>query len=110
MTQSVRWLLVIVGALTVFGLCVVLGELVLPWDRPERIATGAGAGAVIAGLLGAWAATSFARAEPPEPAPEPAAGQGGTAGQGVTASGERSVATGDNSGVIITGDGGTVQR
>lgn len=102
MTRTVRWLLVIAGALVVFGLCVWLGDVVLPWDRPERIATGAGAGAVIAGLLGAAAGSMLGSA--PSPTPSPAAGQQ------TTASGERAVATGDNSGVIVTGDGGTVQR
>ncbi|WP_258534350.1 hypothetical protein [Streptomyces sp. PT12] len=91
----VRWPLVIVGAVVVFGLCVWLGDAVLPWDRAERIAVGGGAGAVVAGLLGAWAASAFGQ---------------GTGASGPIASGERSVATGDNSGVIVTGDGGTVQR
>lgn len=100
MTRTARWLLVTVGALVVFGLCVWLGDVLLPWDRPERIATGAGAGAVIAGLLGAWAASMLGSASSPSPG----------AGQETTASGERAVATGDNSGVIVTGDGGTVQR
>ncbi|KAK1182282.1 hypothetical protein B7755_031635 [Streptomyces sp. NBS 14/10] len=51
MSAWMRWLLTGVASLAVFGLFVWLGELVLPWDRPERIGTGAGAGAVAAGVL-----------------------------------------------------------
>lgn len=96
----------LVGSLVVFGLFVWLGELVLPWDRPERIGTGAGAGAVAAGVLVAWVSSLTGSPTPPPPAPaSPGTGSGGP-----TASGERSVAVQDNSGVIVTGDGGTVQR
>ncbi|MET9411366.1 hypothetical protein ABZX90_37325 [Streptomyces sp. NPDC002935] len=95
-----RWLSVIFGSLVVFGLCVLLGDLLLPWDQSTRIGTGAGAGAVIAGVLGAWASSVIGSPVPP------AATVPGTS----TASGERAVATQDNSGVIITGDNGTVQR
>ena len=100
MGRTGRWLLVITGSLTVFGLCVLLGDLLLPWDQATRIGTGAGAGAVIAGVLGAWA-SSLIGSSVPSTAP--------TAG-GPTASGERAVATQDNSGIIVTGDNGTVQR
>jgi hypothetical protein len=95
-----RWLLVIVGSLAVFGLCVLLGDLLLPWDQATRIGTGAGAGAVIAGVLGAWASSLIGSSAP---SPQQTAG-------GPTASGERAVATQDNSGIIVTGDNGTVQR
>ncbi|MYS95277.1 MULTISPECIES: hypothetical protein [Streptomyces] len=84
----------------VFALCVWLGDLLLPWDRATRIGTGAGAGAVVAGVLGAWASSLIGSAGR---TPAPAA-------NGPTASGERAVATQDNSGVIVTGDNGTVQR
>jgi hypothetical protein len=100
MGRTGRWLLVVFGSLVVFGLCVLLGDLLLPWDQSTRIGTGAGAGAVIAGVLGAWASSLIGSPAPPT-APTP-----GTS----TASGERAVATQDNSGVIITGDNGTVQR
>ncbi|MER5399416.1 hypothetical protein [Streptomyces sp. NPDC002599] len=96
-------MLVIFGSLVVFGLCVLLGDLLLPWDQSTRIGTGAGAGAVIAGVVGAWASSVIGSSSPPAP---PAATVPGTS----TASGERSVATQDNSGVIVTGDNGTVQR
>jgi len=97
MGQTGRWAAIGVASLAVFGLCVWLGEVVLPWERPERIATGAGAGAVLAAVLVAWAAW---RLGSPPPAP------GGPA-----ASGERSVAVaGDSSGPIVTGDGNTVRR
>lgn len=100
MSQTGRWLLVVTGALLVFGLCVWLGDVLLPWDQATRIGTGAGAGAVVVGLLGTWASSSIGSSAP---------AAGPTAG-GPTASGERSVATQDNSGIIITGDDGTVQR
>ncbi|MEW2611697.1 hypothetical protein AB0937_16140 [Streptomyces sp. NPDC047880] len=100
MSRNGRWLLVIVVSLAVFGLCVLLGNLLLPWDQATRIGTGAGAGAVIAGVLGAWA-SSWAGASTPSAAP--AAG-------GPSATGDRAVVTQDNSGIIITGDNGTVQR
>ncbi|MER5470832.1 hypothetical protein ABZX90_18660 [Streptomyces sp. NPDC002935] len=100
MGRTGRWLLVVAGSSVVFGLCVLLGDLLLPWDQPTRIGTGAGAGAVVAGVLGAWASSLIG-----PPAPQTAASPGTS-----TASGERSVATQDNSGVIITGDNGTVQR
>ncbi|MFB6934469.1 hypothetical protein [Streptomyces chartreusis] len=93
-------MLVVAGSLAVFGLCVLLGDLLLPWDQATRIGTGAGAGAVIAGVLGAWASSLIGSSAP---STTPAAG-------GPTASGERAVATQDNSGVIITGDNGTVQQ
>lgn len=96
-SSVVRWLLVAVGTVVVFGLCVWVGDAVLPWGRAERIAVGGGAGAVVAGVLGAWAASVFG-----------ASSAGG--GSGPVASAERSVAVGENSGVIVTGDGGTVQR
>jgi hypothetical protein len=96
-SSAVRWMLVIAGSVVVFGLCVWLGDVLLPWDRAERIAVGGGAGAVIAGMLGAWAASVLGSSPP------------GT-GSGPVASGERSVAVGESSGVIVTGDGGTVQR
>lgn len=99
MGRTKRWLSVIVVSLVAFGVCVWLGDVLLPWDPSDRIATGAGAGAVIAGLLGTWASTV---SDSPSPAPPTA--------NGPTASGERSVAVQDNSGVIITGDNGTVQR
>ncbi|MFF8534899.1 hypothetical protein ACF07B_23680 [Streptomyces sp. NPDC015532] len=101
MGRTGRWLLVVFGSLVVFGLCVVLGDLLLPWDQSTRIGTGAGAGAVIAGVLGAWASSLIGSPTPTPPVTTP-----GTS----TASGERAVATQDNSGVIITGDNGTVQR
>jgi hypothetical protein len=100
MGRTGRWLLVVFGALVVFAVCVLLGDLLLPWDRATRIGTGAGAGAVMAGVLGAWAASLIGSAGSPTAS---AAGRS-------TASGERSVATQDNSGVIITGDNGNVQR
>lgn len=101
MSSTARWLWVIAGAVVAFGICVWVGDTVLPWDRAERIAVGAGVGAVIAGLLGVWATSALA----PSPSPAPSGG-----GSGPVASGERSVAVKDNSGVIVTGDGGTVQR
>ncbi len=100
MGRAGRWLMVVAGSLVVFGLCVLLGDLLLPWDQSTRIGTGAGAGAVIAGVLGAWA-SSLIGSSTPSAATTPGMS---------TASGERSVATQDNSGVIITGDNGTVQR
>ncbi|MEU3520256.1 hypothetical protein ABZ770_34155 [Streptomyces sp. NPDC006654] len=100
MSRTGRWLLVVFGSLVVFGLCVLLGDLLLPWDQATRIGTGAGAGAVIAGVLGAWASSLIGSAGSPTTP---------TAGTSI-ASGERSVATQDNSGVIITGDNGNVQR
>ncbi|MGW3913059.1 hypothetical protein ACWEBX_16315 [Streptomyces sp. NPDC005070] len=100
MGRTGRWLLVFFGSLVVFGLCVLLGDLLLPWDQSTRIGTGAGAGAVIAGVLGAWASSVIGSSAPP------VATMPGTS----TASGERAVAAQDNSGVIITGDNGTVQR
>lgn len=101
MGRTARWLVVGATSLLVFGVCVWLGDLVLPWDRPERIGTGAGAGAVLAAVLAAWASSAISSSTEAAPRPDLA---------GPTASGERSVATGDNSGVIVTGDGGTVQR
>ncbi|MET8689339.1 hypothetical protein ABZV77_34555 [Streptomyces sp. NPDC004732] len=100
MGRTGRWLLVIAGALMVFGVCVWLGDVLLPWDQATRIGTGAGAGAVIAGVLGAWASAQIGS---PTPSPTPPAGA-------QTASGERAVVTQDNSGIIITGDNGSVQR
>ncbi|MET7893096.1 hypothetical protein [Streptomyces mirabilis] len=100
MSRTGRWLLAIAVSLMAFALCVWLGDVLLPWDRSTRIGTGAGAGAVIAGVLGAWASSLITSAVP-SPAPTPGRS---------TASGERAVATQDNSGVIITGDNGTVQR
>jgi hypothetical protein len=99
-SRNVRWLLLAVGSLVVFGLCVWLGNEVLPWDRPERIGAGAGAGAVLAAVLLTWGSSVIGSAPPSPPR--------GTSGN--TASGERSVATGDNSGIIVTGDNGNVQR
>jgi hypothetical protein len=114
MGRSGRWLLVVVGVLVVFGLCVVLGDLLLPWDRGTRVGTGAGAGAVVAGVLVAWASSligSPAASGAPTASGASAAGSATAAGgMTVTASGERAVAVGDNSGVIITGDHGSVQR
>lgn len=109
MSARARWLATGLGSLVVFGLFVWLGDAVLPWDRPERIGTGAGAGAVVAGVLVAWVSSlnGSSPAPPPPAPPSPGAGPGPGA---VTASGERSVAVRDNSGVIVTGDGGTVQR
>ncbi|GAA3296407.1 hypothetical protein GCM10020295_26130 [Streptomyces cinereospinus] len=75
--------------------------MLLPWDRPERIGAGAGAGAVLAAVLVAWG-SSVINSTPPPPRPRGAGGH--------TVSGERSVATGDNSGIIVTGDNGNVQR
>ncbi|MCF0082459.1 hypothetical protein [Streptomyces lomondensis] len=98
MNRTARWLLLAVGSLVVFGLCVWLGDALLPWDRPERIGAGAGAGAVLAAVLVAWGSSAISSSAPPR----------GTGGN--TASGERSVATGDNSGIIVTGDNGTIQR
>ncbi|MGW4872736.1 hypothetical protein [Streptomyces chartreusis] len=99
-SRTTRWLLVVAGCLVVFGLCVQLGDLLLPWDQATRIGTGAGAGAVIAGVLGAWASSligsSASSATPPAGGP--------------TVSGDRAVVTQDNSGIIITGDNGNVQR
>jgi hypothetical protein len=103
MGRTGRWLLVVVGSLVVFGLCVLLGDLLLPWDQSTRIGTGAGAGAVVAGVLGAWAASLIGSSAQPT-ATTPGASSASTA------SGNRSVATQENSGVIITGDNGTVQR
>ncbi|MCX4667987.1 hypothetical protein OG453_15120 [Streptomyces sp. NBC_01381] len=100
MSRSGRWLLTIVVALIVLALCVWLGDLLLPWDQATRISTGAGAGAVVAGILGAWASSLIGSPAPPA----------GPAASGPTASGERAVATQDNSGIIITGDNGNVQR
>lgn len=96
MNRTARWLLLGVGSLVVFGLCVWLGDMLLPWHRSERIGAGAGGGAVVAAVLVAWASSVIGSA-PPAPS-------------GNTASGERAVATGDNSGIIVTGDNGTVQR
>ncbi|MFD1832465.1 hypothetical protein ACFSJS_22865 [Streptomyces desertarenae] len=102
MGQAGRWSAVGVASLAVFGLCVWLADAVLPWERPERIATGAGAGAVLAAVLVAWAVWRLG--SPAPPAPPPASG-------GPAASGGRSVAVGgDNSGTVVTGDGNTVQR
>lgn len=106
MGRTGRWLLVVVGSLVVFGLCVLLGDLLLPWDQSTRIGTGAGAGAVVAGVLGAWSASLIGSSAQPT-ATTPGASSASTAS---TASGDRSVATQENSGVIITGDNGTVQR
>lgn len=100
MSQTGRWLPIVAGSLVIFGLCVWLGDALLPWDQATRIGTGAGAGAVIASALGAWASSSIGSSAS---SPGPAAG-------GPTATGERSVAAGDNSGIIVTGDNGTVQR
>lgn len=102
MGRTGRWLLVVVVSLVIFGLCVWLGDVLLPWDRSTRIGTGTGAGAVIAGVVGAWA-SSLIGSPPSSPSPGAAAG-------GPTASGERAVATQDNSGIIVTGNNGTVQR
>lgn len=99
-TRTSRWLLVVAGSLAVFGLCVLLGDLLLPWDQATRIGTGAGAGAVIAGVLGAWASSLIGTSAPPTTPPAGAP----------TVSGDRSVVTRDNSGIIITGDNGNVQR
>lgn len=101
MGQAGRWTAVGGASLVLFGLCVWLGDVLLPWAQPERIATGAGAGAVLAGVLVAWTAWRFT---PPSAAPRPSR-------DGATASGERSVAVaGDSHGVIVTGDGNTVRR
>lgn len=105
MSARARWLATGLGSLVVFGVFVWLGDAVLPWDRPERIGTGAGAGAVVAGVLVAWVSSLNGSPAPPPTPPSPSPGSGS-----VTASGERSVAVRDNSGVIVTGDGGTVQR
>ncbi|MEU2062763.1 hypothetical protein [Streptomyces sp. NPDC013455] len=107
MSRTTRWLLVIAGCLTVFGLCVLLGDVLLPWDQATRIGTGAGAGAVIAGVLGAWASSAMGPSAPSAP---PASAPSAPPVSGPTASGDRAVATRDNSGIIITGDNGTVQR
>lgn len=101
MNRTARWLLLAVGSLVVFGLCVWLGNELLPWDRPERIGAGAGAGAVLAAVLVAWGSSAISSAAPPPPH------RGASRN---TASGERSVATGDNSGIIVTGDNGNIQR
>ena len=102
MGQTGRWAAIGVASLAVFGLCVWLGEVVLPWERPERIATGAGAGAVLAAVVVAWAAWRIGSSTSPASPP---------AQSGPVASGERSVAVaGDSSGPIVTGDGNTVQR
>ncbi|MEU5664244.1 hypothetical protein [Streptomyces longwoodensis] len=100
MNQVTKWLLLICGCLVVFGLFVWAADALLPWDRPERIGTGAGAGAVVAGVLVAWATSVIGAASLNR----------SSVAEGNTASGERSVATGDNSGIIITGDNGNVQR
>ncbi|WP_077799106.1 hypothetical protein [Streptomyces sp. JHA26] len=100
MNRTARWLLLAVGSLVVFGLCVWLGDALLPWDRPERIGAGAGAGAVLAAVLVAWGSSAIGSTPPSPP-------RGGSRN---TASGERSVATGDNSGIIVTGDNGDIQR
>ncbi|MEU9478569.1 hypothetical protein [Streptomyces sp. NPDC048191] len=100
MSRTARWLLVIAGSLAVFGLCVLLGDLLLPWDQATRIGTGAGAGAVIAGVLGAWASSLIGSSASPVAPPVGAP----------TISGERAVVAQDNSGIIITGDNGNVQR
>jgi hypothetical protein len=100
MSRTTRWLSVIAGSLAVFALCVLLGDLLLPWDQATRIGTGAGAGAVIAGVLGAWASSLISSSAPPSTPPVGAP----------TVSGDRSVVTQDNSGIIITGDNGNVQR
>ena len=98
--QVGRWSAVGGVSLLVFGVCVWLGDVLLPWGQPERIATGAGAGAVLAAVV-AWAAWRFS---PPSAPSRPSGG-------GATASGERSVAvSGDSSGTIVTGDGNRVQR
>ncbi|HLL33818.1 MAG TPA: hypothetical protein VK545_07985 [Streptomyces sp.] len=102
MGQIGRWLIIGVASLAVFGLCVWLGDVVLPWERPERIATGAGAGAVLAAVVVAWAVWRIG---------SPSSSASSPAQSGPVASGERSVAVdGDNSGPIVTGDGNTVQR
>lgn len=107
MSARARWLATGLGSLVAFGLFVWLGDAVLPWDRPERVGTGAGAGAVVAGVLVAWVSSlNGSSPAPPPPAPPSPSPESGS----VTASGERSVAVRDNSGVIVTGDGGTVQR
>lgn len=102
MGQVGRWLAIGVASLTVFGLCVWLGDVVLPWERPERIATGAGAGAVLVAVLVAWAAWWIG---------SPGSPTSPRARSGAVAPGERSAAVGgDNPGTIVTGDGNTVQR
>ncbi|MER6383716.1 hypothetical protein [Streptomyces sp. NPDC001250] len=99
MSRTARWLLVVAGSLAVFGLCVLLGDLLLPWDQATRIGTGAGAGAVVAGVLGTWASSLIGSSAAPMTPPA----------SGLTVSGERAVVTQDNSGIIITGDNGNVQ-
>ncbi|MFJ8697529.1 hypothetical protein [Streptomyces roseolilacinus] len=109
MSRTTRWLLLAAGSLTVFGLCVWLGDALLPWDRPERVGAGAGAGAVLVAVLVAWGSSVINPAPPPPPSsPPPSSPPPGTTR--ITASGERSVATGDNAGIIVTGDNGTIQR
>lgn len=85
--------------MTLFGICVLLGEAVLPWEPPARIAAGAGAGAVVVRVLVAW--TSW-RIPPTPPRSAPYA-------VGPAASSKRSVRVcGDSFGVIVAGDGNTV--
>ncbi|GGQ04309.1 hypothetical protein [Streptomyces roseolilacinus] len=105
MNRTTRWLLLAAGSLVVFGLCVWLGDALLPWDRPERVGAGAGAGAVLVAVLVAWGSSVINPASPPPSPPPPPSGA-----TRITASGERSVATGDNTGIIVTGDNGTIQR
>lgn len=102
MGRAGRWLAIGAASLVVFGLCVWLGDAVLPWERPERIATGAGAGAVLAAVVVAWAVWRIG---------SPSSSASSPAGSGPVASGERSAAVGgESSGPIVTGDGNTVQR
>ncbi|GLV75333.1 hypothetical protein ACH4VS_09240 [Streptomyces hygroscopicus] len=135
MNLHAKWSGIAVGSVMAVALCIWIGEVALPWDRSERIGTGAAVGAVLAGVLTAWAAavigTPNRAPEPPprptpeptpdpvpEPAPEPTPDPAPDPEPSippartvtVTASGERSVAVQNNQGIIATGDNPTIQR
>src|SRR5690348_11665813 len=102
-----RWLMVVVATVTVFGVCLWLFRFAswswMPHATTDRWAVAAAFATVTAGAVGA-VGTWWASREIPQ-LTETADTSDAAAGLSVAAAGERSVATGGNiSGIVSTGD------
>ena len=59
MVRAYRWIGIAVTVAAIVGICIWLGDIVLPWDTSTRIGAGGAVGAAVSAVVIAWGSATF---------------------------------------------------
>lgn len=64
MIQTIKWMCLSAIAVVVLGICIWLGDVLLPWDTATRIGVGSSAGVVIGAMIAVWGSIALGEQKP----------------------------------------------